>query len=105
MARVNRRIVKDILETGGPLMLGVERSVGKTTGAVFEALASSYQNPGKPVRVADKDINSEVTAKHTRDHARRIINMLGYTDIVVEIKTFGNNANTVLICNNFAEVI
>jgi hypothetical protein len=64
MKRVRRSLVKHMLDTGEPLRNLVERAVGKTTGAILQALATSYAKPGEWVLVDDPDVKLHREADH-----------------------------------------
>lgn len=51
--RVNRDIVRMMLDNGTPLKYGVDRAVGRTTALALRALADAIDNPGKEIRPTD----------------------------------------------------
>jgi hypothetical protein len=56
---INRKVLEDIIRRGEPLFTAVNRRVGKTTGAVYSAIGTSYQLMGLFVPVNDPDVKTE----------------------------------------------
>lgn len=62
--RFNREVLSRGLRDGTPIRTMPNRAVGKTTAAVFAAIAKSYGQPGEWVRVEDPDDDTHSKRRH-----------------------------------------
>lgn len=117
MIRVNRKVLSHMLNYGAPLQNCVERTVGKTTGAIMQALATSYAKPGEWVRVEDEDCKRHMEADHLIYEVRGIVHKLGFHSIEISRERSPGHRDgpcapnyrpqypCVFIRNTFAEVL
>ena len=97
--KINREVAKQALLTGEPLKNIVNRCVGKTTQAIFYAIALSYENFGKPVLVDDPDTRTVRDEHWLLDEVQKVLLKNNLTAITAHRRHNGQ----VLITNTFAE--
>jgi hypothetical protein len=99
--KVRRDLLKEALENGTLLYQVVDRGVGKTTQAIFRAIADSYVHFGKPVVVQDPDAKIMHEANR-RWLANMVLDTLR-TNKLEHIRVDVTKEGTVTITNTFAE--
>jgi hypothetical protein len=99
--KLNRNVVKQLLERGEPLQHAANRCVGKTTKAIFYAIALSYENFGSPILVDDPDVHLIKDGTWLLNRVREVLSRNNLTAIKATSRSNGN----VVIINTFAENI
>lgn len=99
--KLNRNVVKQLLERGEPLQFAANRCVGKTTKAIFYAIALSYENFGKPVLVDDPDTHKIHDSHWLLNEVQKVLSRNNLTAITAHRRHNGQ----VLVTNTFAENI
>jgi hypothetical protein len=92
--------MEQAIHYGQPLSSFIERAVGKTTGAILQAIGESYSKPGMYVCILDQDMETAHQRLAVRDRAEDILRKLNLTSIAVKI-----TGRDVCIENNFSEVL
>lgn len=97
---VNRNLLLHMLQQGEPVRAAANRGVGKTTGAILQALGESCSRPGEWLDIRDPDNSTAAMRTHTIVHVRRVTDTLGLQEIEVRIAVAPYR---VQIRNTFAE--
>lgn len=97
--RINRQVLEQAFRTGEPLYTVVDRCIGKTTRAIFRAIADSYDYLNVPITVNDPDAT---TTERNRELYYRVRDVIATNELDGLHVAYAPN-NTVTITNTFAE--
>lgn len=91
--KFNRSVLAAGLAMDTPIKELANRAVGKTTAAVFAAIAKSYAQPGEWVRVEDPDDDTFGKRAHTMDAVAHVLRANSLRRIEVDVRRYAVHVN------------
>ena len=97
MSRVNRELLREVIDRGDPLTNVLNRCTGTTTAIALRTLAQAIEQPGKAHKIADHE-QTQLAHRYLQHQMMCIVDELG-------LKGFTFNIAACIVTCNFSEEI